>query len=181
VCLHQLSSNTEKGATACAKKKCPLSTYFTIFLYVSMELSLVSIIEELMAANVKETEVTAVGIHRSGDATLYTLKLALTTSTNGGGWVGIVRSRTKPMEQLDIIYINYPYNRPWRVHRVVRRRGSHVFYTVDSHMVFRLSALRADCILRLGRFLILISVRGLINPMAIVRLEGLGKLKTHII
>jgi hypothetical protein len=34
-----------------------------------------------------------------------------------------------------------------KAHRVVRRRGSHTFQTIGSHMAVRLSALRADHIL----------------------------------
>jgi hypothetical protein len=44
-------------------------------------------------------------------------------------------------------------------------------------MVMRLSALLTSCPLPLGRFLVLISVRGSVDPRAIVRLEGLGQLK----
>jgi hypothetical protein len=44
-------------------------------------------------------------------------------------------------------------------------------------MAVRLSALRADLPLPPGRFLVLISVRGWVDPRNIVRLEGLGKLK----
>jgi hypothetical protein len=44
-------------------------------------------------------------------------------------------------------------------------------------MVVRLSALCTGHLLLPGRFLVLISVRGRINPRAIVWLEGLGKLK----
>jgi hypothetical protein len=44
-------------------------------------------------------------------------------------------------------------------------------------MVVRLSALRADRPLLPGIFLVLISVRGLSTPGAIVRLKGLGQLK----
>jgi hypothetical protein len=43
-------------------------------------------------------------------------------------------------------------------------------------MAVRLSALRAGRPLPPGRFLILISVRGLVDPRATVRLEGLGQL-----
>jgi hypothetical protein len=44
-------------------------------------------------------------------------------------------------------------------------------------MAVNLSALRASRSLPPGRFLVLISVRGLVDLRAIVRLEGLGKLK----
>jgi predicted RNA binding protein YcfA (HicA-like mRNA interferase family) len=45
-------------------------------------------------------------------------------------------------------------------HSVVRRRGSHIFYTIDSQMAVRLSALRPGRPLPPGGFLVLISVRG---------------------
>jgi hypothetical protein len=57
-------------------------------------------------------------------------------------------------------------------HRFVRRRGYHIFETVDSQMAVRLLALRAGRPLPPGRFLVLISVRDLVDPRAIVRLEG---------
>jgi hypothetical protein len=60
---------------------------------------------------------------------------------------------------------------------VVRRRGFHIFYTIGSHMAVRLSALRAGRPLPPGRFLVLISVRGWVDPRAIVWLGGLGQLK----
>jgi hypothetical protein len=63
------------------------------------------------------------------------------------------------------------------VHRIVRRRGSHIFWTVNSQMAVRLSALRAGRPLPPGRFLVFISVRSWVGPRAIVQLEGLGQLK----
>jgi hypothetical protein len=44
-------------------------------------------------------------------------------------------------------------------------------------MAVRLSALHAGRPLTPGRYLVLISVRGLVDPRAIVRLEVLGELK----
>jgi hypothetical protein len=60
-------------------------------------------------------------------------------------------------------------------HRVVRRWGSHIYRKIDSQMAVRLSALRAGRPLPPGRFVVLISVRGLVDPRAIVRLEGFGR------
>jgi hypothetical protein len=57
---------------------------------------------------------------------------------------------------------------------VLRRRGSHVFYTFGSQMAVRLAAGRT---LPPERFLVLISVTGWVNPRITVRLEGLDKLK----
>jgi hypothetical protein len=51
------------------------------------------------------------------------------------------------------------------------------FYKIGSQMTVRLSALRAGRPLPLGRFLVLISVTGWIDPRATVRLEGLRQLK----
>jgi hypothetical protein len=62
----------------------------------------------------------------------------------------------------------------------VRRRGSHIFYTIDSQMAMRLSALGAGRPLPPGRVLVLLSVRGYVNPRAIVLLEELGQLKIPI-
>jgi hypothetical protein len=55
-----------------------------------------------------------------------------------------------------------------------------MFLTVGSQMVVRLSALHTGRPLPPGRFLLLISVRGLVDPRAMVRLEGLGQLKNSL-
>jgi hypothetical protein len=63
-------------------------------------LSLVStteeVLEEIVAVPVHKTKITAVGISRADHTTtLFPLKLVLTSETNSGRSVGIVRSRTK--------------------------------------------------------------------------------------
>jgi hypothetical protein len=73
-------------------------------------LSLVSTIVELLqrksSGSGLETEITAVGIRRADHATLlYPQKLTLTSPTNSGHFVGIVRSRTQATEYL--LYIQY--------------------------------------------------------------------------
>jgi hypothetical protein len=61
-------------------------------------------------------------------------------------------------------------------HEIVRHRGRHIFHTVDSQMAMS-SALRADRASLPEVFLVLISVRGWVNPRTILRQGGLGKLK----
>jgi hypothetical protein len=63
----------------------------------------------------------------------------------------------------------------------MRRRGSHISWKIGSQLAVRLSALSAGLPLPPGRFLVLISVRGLVDPRAIMRLKGLGQLKNPII
>jgi hypothetical protein len=60
-------------------------------------------------------------------------------------------------------------------HTVGRRRGSHIFLTIGSQMAVRVSALAPAHLTPPGKFLVLISVRGWVDPTAIVRLEGLAQ------
>jgi hypothetical protein len=62
--------------------------------------------------------------------------------------------------------------------RVARGCGSHIFRhsLIDGGKV--VSPTRRP-LFTPGKFLVLISARGLVDPMAIVRLEGLGKLKKN--
>jgi hypothetical protein len=64
-----------------------------------------------------------------------------------------------------------------KAHRFVRRRGSHIFYTISSQMAVRLSVLPAGRSLPSRWFLVLISIRDWVKHRTIVRLEGLYQLK----
>jgi hypothetical protein len=58
-----------------------------------------SYLEELVVAQVKKTEITAVGIHRDDYSTIpYAQILTLTLPTSGGYSVGIVRLLTQDTE-----------------------------------------------------------------------------------
>jgi hypothetical protein len=59
----------------------------------------------------------------------------------------------------------------------VRRRGTHIF--LDNRLTdgSKVVSLSAGHHLPPGSFLVLISFGGLVDPWAIVRLEGLGQLK----
>jgi hypothetical protein len=66
-------------------------------------------------------------------------------------------------------------------HRVVRRRDSHIF--LDNRLIDGVEVVslkRRPHLLPPGRFLVLISVTGWVDPRAIVRLEGLGQPKTPV-
>jgi hypothetical protein len=64
-----------------------------------------------------------------------------------------------------------------KAHRILRRRGFHIFYTIGSQMAVRLSAPRAGRLLHPRKIHGTHSVRGWVDPRAIVRLEWLGQLK----
>jgi hypothetical protein len=57
-------------------------------------------------------------------------------------------------------------------HKVVRSQVSHVLYTIRLLMAVRLSALRAASPLLPGRFLVLNSVRGWVDPRVILRIRS---------
>jgi hypothetical protein len=57
------------------------------------------------------------------------------------------------------------------------RHGGFHFLTFNSQMPVRLLAVYTGCPLSLRRFLVLISVRGWVDPRAIVWLEGPSQLK----
>jgi hypothetical protein len=57
-------------------------------------------------------------------------------------------------------------------HRLVRRRGSHIFYTIASQMAVRW---RAGRCLPTGRFLVLTSVKDQIDPRAAGRIRSTEK------
>jgi hypothetical protein len=57
-------------------------------------------------------------------------------------------------------------------------RLPHSFYTFGSEVAVRLSALLTGILYTSGRFLVLISVTGLVELRSIVGMEALGKFKT---
>jgi hypothetical protein len=69
-----------------------------------------------------------------------------------------------------------------KAHRVVRRRGSHIFSRQSAHRWLWGQPYAPAALYPPGRFLVLISLRSWVYPKAIVWLEGLGQLKKiHLI
>jgi hypothetical protein len=68
---------------------------------------------------------------------------------------------------------SYPCNRPWRPMGLWDVQDPTL-----SRQSVRLSILHTGCTLHTGGFLVLISIRGWVNPRTIERLGRLGKLKT---
>jgi hypothetical protein len=62
-------------------------------------------------------------------------------------------------------------------HKIVRGQGSHIFYTINSETVVRLSALRAGRPLPPRKIPGTQSIRGQVDFWTLVRLEGLVQLK----
>jgi hypothetical protein len=76
------------------------------------------------------------------------------------------------------VFMTWGLTKHGQLYLIPCRRGSHIFYTIDSQMAVR-SALRAGRppFTPAGRFLVLISVRSWVDPKPTVWLEGLDQLK----
>jgi len=77
------------------------------------------------------------------------------------------------METVKVKQSHYRPDRPWGFQEVEAVK----FEDIQHMKVVRLSALSTDCLYPQKVFLVLISVRGWVNPMVIVHLEGLCQWK----